>query len=151
LSLVPPADVESSSQWALMLEAGAQNLESVLGPLAEAIVCEAEGTAQYEAAMQRMGLPLPPLNAQVWPLSVGVATQLPAPSAAALRYEPNCAVSLLLSRPACHSASQVQHCHALPLVGLCGGPDEPPSHEGQAPSHHTQAPGSELRGTRSIG
>jgi hypothetical protein len=48
-----------------MLEAGAQNLESVLGPLAEGIVCEAEGTAQYEAAMQRLGLPLPPLNAQV--------------------------------------------------------------------------------------
>lgn len=54
-----------------MLEAGAQNLEAVLGPLAEAVVCEAEGTAQYEAAMQRLALPLPPLHARVRPRRKG--------------------------------------------------------------------------------
>jgi len=55
-----------------MLEAGCQTLESVLGPLLEAVLCEmATGgkggsgavAGSWETSLERLGLPLPPFSA----------------------------------------------------------------------------------------
>ncbi|KAJ9515887.1 hypothetical protein QJQ45_016942 [Haematococcus lacustris] len=51
--------------WSLMLEAGAQNAEALVGPLVEAVLMEAGQRGEGACSQLRaLGLPLPPLNAK---------------------------------------------------------------------------------------